>query len=128
VTINIPAAFAGIANRVSGAFGGPFFDGFVIVPGTGGGYDDDGVFQPGQPEGKVPCRVQVREADEAMRESDGFADGDAILIILTDGLGIDLNTDMKVSITAGPRAGTWMISDLGRDSAGIGWSTKGRKA
>jgi hypothetical protein len=128
MSINLPAAFAGIANRVSAAFGGPYFDGLIIMPGNGGGIDDDGVFQPGSPGGKVPCRVQVVDADEVMRESEGFADGDALMLILSDGLGIDLTTDMKVKITAGPRAGTWMISDTGRDSAGIGWSAKGRRA
>jgi hypothetical protein len=126
--INLPAAFAGIATRVSSAFGAPFYAGAIIVPGTGGGLDDDGVFQPGSPATRVPCKVQVVDADEAMRESEGFADGDALMVILSDGVGIDLTTDMKVSIPAGPRVGTWMISDLGRDSAGIGWSAKGRKA
>lgn len=128
MTINLPAAFAGIANRVTSIMGAPYWDGLLIVPGTGGGIGDDGEFHPGSPATQVACRVQIDDATEMMRAQEGFADGEVVMIILASGLGIDLTTDMRVSIASGPRAGTWLIAQLGRDPAGIGWSAKGRRA
>jgi hypothetical protein len=82
--INLPAAFAGIATMSVQPFGALS----LLAPSScrhRRRLDDDGVFQPGSPATRVPCRVQVVEADEAMRESEGFADGDAILMILPMG-------------------------------------------
>ncbi|WEK42979.1 MAG: hypothetical protein P0Y64_16800 [Candidatus Sphingomonas colombiensis] len=126
--MNLPGAFLSIANRVTAAMGAPFWDGEIVAPGTGGGYDDDGVYQPGSPPSRHPCRVQVDDATEFMRANEGFADGDVVMIILSASMDIDLNTDMRVQIASGPRAGIWMISQLGRDPASIGWSAKGRPA
>lgn len=133
--MDLPRAFAGMANMVTAAFGAPFHDGFIVTQ-TNPVYDDGGsIVTPGGVD-KAPCRVQIDDATEYMRTNEGFADGEVVFVILAASIGIGsltgqppaITTDAVVSIPSGPRAGTWQVATLGRDPAGIGWSGKGRRA
>lgn len=124
--LNLPGAFASIAAKVTGAFGGPFHDGYVVSQATPGGPDDNGVFQPGAPATRRPCQCQIDADSVTMAASDGFADGSVVFIILAATLEGTLGTDATVVIPAGDRAGTWLVSSINRDPMSIGWSGKGR--
>lgn len=132
--MNLPGVFANLASKVSAVMGAPFWDGVVLVDGTPGGLDDDGVFQPGSPPTEYPCRVQIDGADEYMKAVEGFADREVQMIILRASLSedLDLNTDTQVRIDdlkAPPMfRGLWLSSSLTLDPAGIGWAGKGKRS
>ena len=120
----LDAAFAEIAGAVTAAFGGPYWPAEVLVatlPVTRGG----SIVTPGTVT-RLPCQAQIDTATEAMRVAPGFADGDVTFRII--GLSGPLDTDARVSVTAGPFAETWAVSQLARDPAAIGWTGKGRRA
>ncbi|MEH3121173.1 MAG: hypothetical protein PGN16_04200 [Sphingomonas phyllosphaerae] len=119
-------AFASIAGRVSAVFGGPYWPGSLVVPGTGGGYDGEGVYQPGTPPTRIACQVQVNDVTDYMRANEGYTDGDVSLLVIDTNA--QVTTDMQVEIAGGPRAGVWMISTPSRDPAAIGWRIKARPA
>lgn len=129
---NLPAAFASIANRISAVMGAPFWDGVVLIDGSPGGYDDAGVFQPGAAPTEHACRAQIDGADEYMKASQGYTDKEVQIIVLTAGLGVSLNTDATVRIDDAKAPamfrGTWLVSSLTLDPAGIGWGGKARRA
>ncbi|WP_375248306.1 hypothetical protein [Sphingomonas sp.] len=122
----LAAGFASIAARVSAAFGAPYYAGFVVVPGAGGGYDSDGMFQPGGAPTRIACKVQVNDATDFMRSNEGYTDGDVSLLVIDTTATV--NTDTTVEITGGPRAGAWMVASVTRDPAAIGWRVKARPA
>lgn len=126
--MTLATAFAGLATRVSAAVGAPYYAGNVIIPGTDGGYDDDGNYVPGSPPTLAPCKVQVDAMSEAWRAQAGFADGEYRFIVLASGFNGTLNTDASISVADGPFAGTWSVSSLTMDPAAIGWVGKGRRA
>jgi hypothetical protein len=126
--VNLPAAFASLAQSMASALGAPFYAGKIIIDGTPGGYDDDGVFQPGGDPTEIDCQCQIDDATEYMRANEGFADGEVRFVILRAGLGTDPTTDAKIKVLAGPKAGTWLLSSLSLDPAGIGWTGKGRRS
>lgn len=130
--LNLPAAFAAIANHVSAALGAPYWDGEIIVDGAPGGIDDNGEWQPGSPPTRYPCRVQIDGADEYMKSVEGFADKEAVFIILRAGLAVEPNSDERVEVTdpAAPPffRRVWMVASLSLDPAGIGYAGKGRPA
>lgn len=131
--INLPAAFASIASKVTAGFGAPFWSGAVLFDGTPGDYGDDGVFVPGSPPTEYACMVQIDGASEYMKAVEGFADKEVQMIILRASLSTDLNltTDTKVrvdDVKAPPMfLGTWLTSTLTLDPAGIGWAGKGKR-
>jgi len=133
VTINLPSAFAGIASRVTAAFGAPFWSGVILFDGTPGYTDDDGNWVPGSPATEYPCMAQIDGADEYMKAVEGFADKEVQLIILRASLPVDLdlNTDTRVLIDdakAPPMfRGTWLSSSLTLDPAGIGYGGKAKR-
>lgn len=122
--VSLAAAFEGFAASVTAAFGAPFYSANRITE-TAPVYDDGGsIVTPGETV-EAPCRCQVDDATEAMRQDAGFAAKDMRLLIL----GLDaLDTDARISVTEGPWAGTWSIQSVSRDPAGIGWVCRGRKA
>lgn len=130
--MDLPAAFLSIANKVSAVMGAPFWNGAVIVPGTGGGYDDDGNYVPPSPPTEHACRVQIDGADEYMKAVEGFADKEVVMIILRASLDIALDTDavLNVTDTRAPAMfhGKWLVSSLTLDPAGIGYGGKGKRA
>jgi hypothetical protein len=125
--MDVAAMFAGIAQGISAQFGGPYVDG-VVIDQTGAVFDDGGsITIPGSATERA-CQVQVDLATEAMRQSDGFADGDARFLILAATLDGGLNTDATVQVLDGPLAGSWLVSAIERDPCGIYWQGRGRRS
>lgn len=129
--MDLPTAFLSIANKVSAAMGAPFWNGVIIVPGTGGGYDEDGNYAPPSAPSRHACRVQVDGADQYMKANEGFADNEVVMIILAASLDIALNTDAVLEITdvKAPAMfqGRWLVASLTLDPAGIGYGGKGKR-
>jgi hypothetical protein len=128
--MTLPAAFASIAQSMASALGAPFYAGKVIIDGTPGGYDDNGVFQPGTEPSEIDCTCQIDQVSDYMRAQGGFTDRDYRFILLSGGFDGTINTDARVRVTD-PNAPAdfrveWMVSALQRDPAGIGWTGKGR--
>jgi hypothetical protein len=127
MTLNLPSVFLGLANRVSAGFGAPFYDGLILGEATPGYTNDDGIWVPGTDGTPRPCRVQLDDATEFMKTNEGFADGEVQFVILTASLDGGLDTSATVTIPAGPRAGTWLVSDISIDPANIGFVGKGKR-
>lgn len=125
--LNLPAAFASLAQSVGAAMGAPFYDGQIVDQGEAVRDEAGSIVTPGTPVLRA-CRVQIDSATEAMRAADGFAEGDVRFILLAASFTGSLDTDATVKIAAGDRAGVWLVSSLERDPAGIGYVGKGRKA
>jgi hypothetical protein len=126
--MNLPARFAGIAQAVGNKVGAPYYAAQILQQATPGYYDDDEVWVPGTAGNPASCRVQILDASEYMKANEGFADGEARFVILRAGLTIVPTTDDRVEVLDGPRRGLWLVSALSLDSAGIGWTGKGRRA
>lgn len=120
--------FASIANRISAAVGGPYHAGRVNMPGRVK-YDDGGsIVTPAAPM-SYDCMVQVEAVTEAMRAEAGFAEKDVRLMILRNGLFVEINTDATVEVLAGPFAGaSYSIQSVGGDGMAVYWDCRGRRA
>lgn len=89
----------------------PIFDGEGNIIGFSGG-------------GDIACKAQVDAATYAMRQAEGYSEGDVRIIVLSAGLGVEVTTDMQISV-AGKR---WMIGSVERDAAASHWVCRGREA
>lgn len=125
--MDLAATFSGIAIGISSIFGGPYVAGKVIDQ-IGATFDDGGsIADPGSAVER-DCMVQVDIATEAMRQAEGYAEGDVRFLILAATLTGALDTDATVQVMSGPNAGTWLVGALERDSMGIYWQGRGRRA
>jgi hypothetical protein len=125
--MNLAATFSGIALAMSATFGGPYVAGQVIDQ-VGAVFDDGGsIADPGAAVVR-DCMVQVDIADEDMRRDEGYAEGEARFLILAATLTGDVDTDATVQVLGGPNAGTWLVGAIERDSFGIYWQGRGRRA
>ena len=125
--MSIPVVFADIAQAFSAAGLGAFYDGVARWSGEPA-YDDGGsIATPGTPVAKS-CQVQIDAATEAMRQAEGFADGDMRMLVLAATLDGDLDTSATVEVLAGPHVGAWMVSAVNRDPCGVYWEARGRRA
>jgi len=124
--VNLPAAFASLAKMASAAMGAPFFAATILSQDTPGALGDDGGFVPGDDPAERTCTVQIDAMDERMRP-EGWTDKDVRFIILTDSLAGPIDSDARVEVATGPFAGTWSVSSLEMDPAGIGWVGKARR-
>lgn len=70
-----------------------------------------------------PCRAQVDSATEAMRASAGFADTDRRILVLTDTLAIEPDTDCEITVR-GQRFG---IASVVADPAFSHWDMRGTR-
>lgn len=125
--MDMGALFAGLSTGLSAQFDGPYYAGQVLgetapVMDAGGS-----IVTPGQPTARL-CQVQIDSATDAMRQADGFADGDVRFIVLAASLGGALDSDARVRVLAGPRAGLWQVSAVSRDTFGALWEGRGRRA
>jgi hypothetical protein len=115
--------FADVAARFSAAMDGPFHDAVVhdradVVLDAGGSIAVPAVSQ------QRPCQVQVDTVDEAMRAEAGYAERDAMLIVL----GLEqLDTDARLEVMDGPDAGRWSVQSVRTDPAGVGLVCRGRR-
>ncbi len=119
--------FASIAQGISAAFGGPYVDGLVIDQ-TGAVFDDGGSIATPGTATERPCQVQVDVVTEAMRQAEGYSEGDARFLILSASLNGALGTDASVQVLCGPNAGWWLVSAIERDPMGVYWQGRGRRA
>jgi hypothetical protein len=125
--LNMAAKYASIAQAVSAAYGGPYFDALVLSKGEPV-YDDGGsIVTPGTPSSR-PCEAQVDAATQDMRREEGFVDGDVRILVLADTLSGTLTTDDRLQILSCPHAGIWSIQTIARDPFGIYWELRGRSA
>lgn len=125
--MDMAASFASIATSVSARFGGPYQAAKVIEQ-TEQTLDDGGSIADPGTVSERDCMAQVDLATEAMRQSDGYAEGDARFLILTASLTGPLDTDATVQVLAGPLAGAWLVSAIERDPMGIYYAGRGRRA
>lgn len=116
-----------LASVFGAAFGGFYLPGRVLLPGARQ-FDSGGSIIPGAPEVSVDCRVQVDAVTERMRQSDGYADRDMRLLILSAGLAAEVTTDCRVEVLQGPHAGLWLVASVDRDPAGAYFDCRGRRA
>lgn len=123
--MNLAAAFSNIAASISARFGGPYVPGRIIDQ-AAQTFDDGGsLASSGEPTVRT-CMVQVDVATEAMRQSEGYAEGDARFLILASGLPGLINTDATVQVLMGPGFGTWLVASVSRDAMGVYWDCRGR--
>lgn len=123
----LDAIFSSLAQGFASQFGGPFYDGTAIWPGTPT-YDSGGsITTPADPV-TSDCQVQIDVATEAMRSDAGFIATDMRLLVLSSSLTGTLDTTARVAVSAGPYEGTtWTLHSATRDPAGIGWECRGRQ-
>jgi hypothetical protein len=79
--MDLAATFSNIAVSISQQFGGPYHPGKVIDQ-IDAIYDDGGSISTPGTVSLRDCMVQVDIATEAMRQSEGYAEGDARFLIL----------------------------------------------
>ena len=125
--LNLPSAFLGLAEMAGAAFGAPFHAGRIVTPGAAVMDAGGSISTPAVPTYRA-CTVQIDPATEAMRQQDGFADGDVRFILLAASFTGAVDTDVSVEVTEGPFVGVWSVSSLQRDPVGIGYVGRGRKA
>lgn len=85
--------------------------------------DDEGNILPGA-ETDAPCRAQIDAATYAMRQSEGYSEGDVRIIVLAAGLTAPITTDHQITVS-GKR---WMIASAEQDAAASHWVLRGRVA
>lgn len=109
------AAFSGIypSGTLHRELTDPIYDNQGNIIGYGGG-------------GDLPIKVQRDRATYAMRQAEGFTEGDVSLIVLSAQLGgVEVSTDMEVTDGHGKR---WKVASADRDAANSHWVCRGRKA
>jgi alanyl-tRNA synthetase len=125
--MDLAAAYSGIAQKVSAAFGGPYVAGKVIDQ-TEQTFDDGGSIADPGVVSERDCSVQVDKATWEMQQADGYAEGDMLFLMLCSSLSGALDTDARIRVLAGPHAATWLVSGIAKDALGIYWSGTGRLA
>ena len=111
----------GIASIFGSVFGALYLDA-VLHAGTGEPIYGPGGTITGYEGGDTPCKAQVDAATDAMRRSDGFAEGDVRLIILAQGIP-EVTSDHEATV-AGIR---YKLQSAERDPALSHWICRGRR-
>ncbi len=118
--------FSDLAVGFSDAFGAPYVDATAVWKGTPVKDDGGSITEPGTPVTKT-CKAQVSAPTEAMRADIGFLQTDMRLHVLSATLDGTLDTQADIVIASGKHAGTWDLQNATLDTAGIGWTCRGRK-
>lgn len=126
--MDLAATFTGIALSMSATFGGPYWPAQVIDQAaddfdTGGSIANN----PGEPILR-DCMAQIDSATEAMRQAEGYAEGDVRFMILSATLMGSVGTDATVEVLGGPHTGAWLVSAIERDPMAIYYQGRGRRA
>ncbi|WP_066114922.1 MULTISPECIES: hypothetical protein [unclassified Blastomonas] len=124
--MTIPAAFANIAARMSGAIGAPFIDATAEWPGTPTLTPGGSIATPGTPV-IIPCRVQFDAVTHAMRARDDYQDRDVRILVLGSSLSRPIDSEATITVETGPYAGSWLLRSVTTDPAGIGYECLGRR-
>jgi hypothetical protein len=97
----------GIARIFNAALSGLYLDGALHRDGTDPIYDGEGNITGYAGGADIPIKVQRDACTYAMRQSEGYSEGDVMLLILAAPLnGVKVTTDMQATDGAGDR---WMI-------------------
>ena len=112
----------GIASIFGAALSGLYLPAILHKPGEYA-TDNEGNILPAVGT-DVPCRAQMDGATYAMRQSEGYSEGDVRIIILSARLGVEVTTDCQISVS-GTR---WMVQSAELDAASSHWVCRGRAA
>jgi hypothetical protein len=125
--LNMVAKFATVAQAVSAAYGGPYYD--ALVHSAGEPVFDSGgsIVTPGIASSWT-CQAQVDSVTQDMRQAEGYTDADMRILVLADTLAGAITLDNTIEVLAGPHAGAWMIASINRDPFGVYWELRGRRA
>lgn len=124
--MDLATTFSGIAQGISTAFGGPYHAGAVLDAGTPV-MEGGSIVTPGTSSERA-CMVQIDAVTDAMRQSDGYSEGDVRFLILAATLEGSIGTDARVRVDAGPFPGIWLVSAIERDPFAIYHQGRGRRA
>ncbi|KQX18417.1 MULTISPECIES: hypothetical protein [unclassified Sphingomonas] len=114
----------GIAAIFGAALGGLYLDGQLVRSSAGPIYDGEGNitgYAGGDP---IAIKCQIDAASWAMRQSEGFVDGDMRIIVLTAGLASTITTEQRITVSGA----TWLIQSVELDAAASHYVLRGRKA
>lgn len=124
---SIAERMAGIALAVSARVGAGFWPAEALTE-TAPVFDSGGsIVTPGAPVVRA-CSAQVDSVTEAMRQQDGFTEGDVRLLVLAGTLSGPLSTAARIRVTAGPHAATYSVESVALDVASTHWDCRGRRA
>lgn len=118
--------FAELATSFAGQFGAPFTDATANWPGEPTMDAGGSIVAPGTGV-SLPCQAQFDAATQAMRQAEGFLEGDARILVLAAALERSLDTQARIVVVAGENAGTWSLLTCTRDPAGVGYECRGRR-
>lgn len=119
--------FAQKALAISAMYGGPYYDAIIKSPGEAV-YDDGGSIITAGDETLRTCQAQVDDATQDMRREEGFVEGDVRILVLASTLSGAVTTDDRIEILGGANIGEWLIQTISRDSFGIYFELRGRRA
>ena len=114
----------GIRSIFGAAFGALYLSATLHRSGTEPIYNSEGVITGYSGGADISCRAQVDACTYAMRQADGYSEGDVSIIVLADGLGVSMSTDMQITV----RGQRWMIASADLDAAASHWICRGRAA
>lgn len=123
--MNMALRLGGIARTISARVGAGYFPGKVITT-SGATFDTGGSITAPGVVTERDCFVQVDEATSAMRQAEGYAEGDVRLLVLASGLAGGLTPDARIEVTAGPHAGLYSVRSAILDVAASHWDCRGR--
>jgi hypothetical protein len=113
----------GIAAVFGAALSGLYLDA-TLHRGTGSPtYDGEGKITGYTSSSDVAVKAQVDSATEAMRQADGFAEGDARILVLAEGAGT-ITSDHRITV----RGVVWLILSAELDAAASHWTLRARRA
>lgn len=118
--------FAEIAACFKDVDGSPFVSAQLTWPGTPT-RDAGGTIIGSSPGETVECCAQFDMATQAMRAAEDYRQTDVSIIVLRDGLTREVDTQAKLVVASGLRAGTWQILTAEIDPDGVGYVCRGRK-
>ncbi|RIV79573.1 hypothetical protein [Pelagerythrobacter aerophilus] len=111
----------GVTAIFGAAFGGFYLDA-TLHAGTG-----EPIYDPvtgaviGYTGGDTACKAQVDAATDAMRRADGYAEGDARIIVLAQGLPA-ITSDNEITV----REKRWRLLSAELDAAASHWVCRAR--
>lgn len=113
----------GIAAVVNSALSWAYLDATLHRGTVSPTYDSGGNITGYTGGADVAVKAQVDVATEAMRRTDGFAEGDCRILVLAEGAGT-ITSDHRITV----RGTEWVILSAELDAAASHWTLRARKA